>query len=148
MSSSRNVILTHFFECVNCNDVLSLTKKRSESFQLSLEHPEAILCCDKSALNRRVSLSGLTNQAERTRPASKASGAKKLLKPIARRTRQMVAPERWYRTHASTRALTALARAEYVMRPSGLAGNLARTESITFSRSVSDSAAIILPEEV
>src|SRR3990172_1811974 len=39
----------------------------------------------------------------------------------------------------------ALARAEWVMLPSGPAGNLARTDSINFSRSVSDRAAIILP---
>ena len=57
----------------------------------------------------------------------------------------MVAPERYDQNHAGARALTALARAEYVMRPSRLAGNLAHTVSITFSQSVSDSAAIILP---
>ena len=51
-------------------------------------------------------------EAERTRPASVASGAKILLKPIVRRTRKMIAPERWYRTHAGASALIALARAE------------------------------------
>ena len=39
----EDVILTHLFKCMNCKDVLALSDKRTESFKLSLEHPEAIL---------------------------------------------------------------------------------------------------------
>ena len=47
--------------------------------------------------------------------------------------------------HFGAIALMALARAEWVMVPSGPAGKLARTDARTFSRSLSDSAAIALP---
>src|SRR3990170_8908691 len=54
------VILTHFFERMNCNDILAVANKRSESSKLSLEHPEAILCWVKPALNGGFRLCGLT----------------------------------------------------------------------------------------
>ena len=47
--------------------------------------------------------------------------------------------------HFGANALMALARAEWMMVPLGPAGKLARTDARTFSRSLSDSAAIALP---
>jgi hypothetical protein len=46
----EDVILPHLFKCVNGKDVLALSDKRTESFKLSLEHPEAILCWAVPAL--------------------------------------------------------------------------------------------------
>jgi hypothetical protein len=39
----EDVILAHFFKCMNCKNVLPLSNKRTESSKLSVEHPEAIL---------------------------------------------------------------------------------------------------------
>lgn len=39
----KDLILPHFFKCMNCKNILPIPNKRTESFQLALEHSEAML---------------------------------------------------------------------------------------------------------